>query len=156
LCLISIAARFYVRIRVQKQLSIDDGFLIFGICCLISALGVLLPFMDTLYLFEALAYRFPTVQLPPDWKQRTFNMHKMATVALILAWCAIASVKFSFLFLFRKLIDRLPNLMIYWWTVVIFNTVVAVYGAAICVLTCPWYYDDRNREFGPGIPGYAD
>ena len=116
----------------------------------------MLPFMDTLYLFEALAYRVPTLQLPPDWKQRTLNMHQMGTVALILAWCSIASVKFSFLFLFRRLIDRLPNLMIYWWVVVIFNAVVAVYGAAICVLTCPWYYDDRSREFGPGIARYAD
>jgi hypothetical protein len=156
LCLIAVFARFYVRIRVQKQLSTDDGFLLFGICSLISALGVLLPSMDTLYMFEALAYRVPTLKLPPDWRERTFHLHKMSTVALILAWCSIVSVKFSFLFLFRKLIDRIPKMMIYWWVVVIFNAVVAIYGAAICILTCPWFYDDRNRESGPGIAGYAD
>lgn len=156
MCLIAVSARFYVRIRVQKQLSIDDGFLLFGMCCLISAFGVLLPSMDMLYVFEALAFQVPNLQLPPDWRQRTFDLHKMTTIVFMLAWCSIASVKFSFLFLFRRLIDRLPNLMIYWWVVVIFNAVVAVYGAAICILTCPYYYDDRNCEFGPGIARYAD
>lgn len=146
ICLIAAATRFYVRIRVQKQVSIDDGFLLFGICCLISAVGILFTVVDNMYMVEALLYNEPNLQLPPDWIKRSFDYQKFATIALILTWCSIVSVKFSFLFLFGKLVDRVRPMVIYWWVVVLFNVAIAGYGASVYVLACPWFYSIKSSE----------
>jgi hypothetical protein len=136
---------------VQKQVSIDDGFLLFGLCCLISAVGILFTFMDSMYMVEALLFGDPAdLDLPPDWIQRAFDYQKMAAVSLILTWCSIVSVKFSFLFLFRRLIDRIRSLRIYWWIVLVFNIAISGYGAAVYIVACPHFYSMQARQFCPG------
>jgi hypothetical protein len=145
--LVSATARFYVRIRIQKQVSIDDAFLLFGICCLISALGIIYTISNEMYLVESLLFSVPNLQLPPDWMQQSFDYQKFVTVSLILTWFSIISVKFSFLFLFRKLIDRVRYMVIYWWVVVIFNLAIAGYGASVYILGCPWFYSIKACEF---------
>ncbi|KAF7507791.1 hypothetical protein GJ744_010092 [Endocarpon pusillum] len=125
LCLISATARFYVRVRVQKQVSIDDGFLLFGILCLAAAVGVMFTFIDSLYMLQAMQEGIPDLERPPDWLQRTFDCQKFLVLSLCLTWCTITAVKFSFLFLFRRLIDHIPRLIIYWWIVMVFNVAVA-------------------------------
>jgi len=145
--LLSATARFYVRIRIQKQMSIDDAFLLFGICCLISALGIIYTISNKMYLVESLLFKVPNLQLPPDWIQQSFDYQKFVAISLILTWLSIVSVKFSFLFLFRKLIDRVRYMVIYWWVVVIFNLAVAGYGASVYILACPWFYSIKACKF---------
>ena len=70
-------------------------------------------------------------------------------IILILAWFSISSVKLSFLFLFRKLIDRLRYMVIYWWVVLIYVLAVTGYGAATYILVCPYFFDLRAGKFVP-------
>jgi hypothetical protein len=146
-CLVSVCARCYVRIRVQKQLSIDDGFLLFGVCCLISAIGVLFTFIDALYMIEALVFGIPNLELPPDWLQRIFHYQKMSAVGYILTWCTIVSVKFSFLFLFKTLITRIRWLVVYWWIVMVFTIAISGYGVAVYIIVCPYFGSMKSRKF---------
>lgn len=49
------------------------------------------------------------------------------------------AVKFSFLALFRRLIDRITPLIRYWYVVVAFNLAVTGYGASVYVIACPHF-----------------
>ena len=140
LCLLSAVSRFYIRLHVQKQLSIDDGFLIIALCCLICALAIMYSVtVDKMYLVQALSIGLPSADIPPDFIQQSVDFHKWITITLMLAWCAIMAVKFSFLFLFRKLIDRIRPLIIYWWVVTAFNIIVLGYGVSVYYVACPYY-----------------
>ena len=68
---------------------------------------------------------------------RSLRFKKLAALSLIFSWLALMSVKFSFLMLFRRLIDRIPGLVKYWWVVVMFNVLVTGYGIAVYLITCP-------------------
>ena len=146
LSLASVFGRFYIRLRVQKQFSIDDVFLIFGTCCLICAVAILFVLMDSMYLTQALTYGEVDFELPPDIVTVAYWYRKMSAVSLILSWLTIASVKFCFLALFKKLIDRMPRLITYWWCVVAFNLAVTGYGAAVYILACPYFYSIESRK----------
>lgn len=41
--------------------------------------------------------------------------------------------------LFKRLIDRIPSLVKYWWFVVAFNLAVTGYGASAYVIACPHF-----------------
>lgn len=49
------------------------------------------------------------------------------------------AVKYTFLALFRRLIDRIPLLIKYWQVVVVFNLAVTGYGASVYVIACPHF-----------------
>ena len=155
LCLISASARFYVRCRIQKQFSIDDTILLFGLACLICAIGLLFTFIDEMYLVGASEAGIPGLEFPPDFLDQSYDFHKMVTVALILTWCSIVSVKFSYLFLFKKLINRMRALVIYWWLVVAFNGVISAYGAAVYIAACPKFYTLDSCESAPVSKKYS-
>ena len=135
----SVTVRYYVRFFIQKQLSIDDGILLFGILCLISAMVLLFIFVDDLFLVEALEGNMYPTDLPVDFLQGVSDLERLLVGAMVLTWCAIISVKFSYLFLFRKLIDRVRSMVIYWWVAVVFNTLISIYGIIIYAGVRPWY-----------------
>ena len=136
----STSARFYIRIHLQKQLSIDDGLLIVAFCCLTIALGMMYSLaINDMYFEEALITNLPGVHIPADPLQDANAFHKWATIILMLCWCAIMAVKFSFLFFFRKLINLIPPLILYWWIVVFLNIAVFGYGIAVQYLSCPYF-----------------
>ena len=139
-CLMSTSARLYIRIHLQKQFSIDDGLLIVAVCCLTIALSMIYSLaIDAMYLEEALTTSLSGVQLPVDPLEVVNTFHKWATIILTLCWCAVAAVKFSFLFFFRRLIDRIPPLILYWWIVTFLNLAVFGYGIAVQYETCPYF-----------------
>lgn len=140
LCLLSSASRFYVRLHVHKQLFIDDAFFVVALCCMICAIVIIYSVtVEKMYLVQAFSINLPGAEIPPDLLQQLYDFHKWITVSLMLAWCAIMAVKFSFLFLFRKLIDRVQPLVIYWWAVTAFNVVVLGYGLSVYYVACPYY-----------------
>jgi len=144
--MISACARYYIRIHIQKQFSSDDGILLFGIACLIAAIGILLNIVDKLYLVGASeSGNLVNVPLPGDFIEQAFEFQKMVTVALVLTWSAIVSVKFSYLFLFRRLIGRLPRMVTYWWIAVVYNGMISIYGAIVYGVACPNYYSLKAR-----------
>lgn len=116
---------------------IDDALLIFGTCCLICGLALLFTVMDTMYMTEALVFGPQDIEIPSDFPNRVSYYYKLNGACIVLSWFAIMSIKFSFLALFRKLIDRIPFLIIYWWVVVILNIATSAYGVAVTMLVCP-------------------
>ena len=141
-------ARYYIRIVVQKEFGLDDGFLAFGTACLIAAMVVLYINMDNIYLREALIYAPALFATQPPDLNRILEFRKLATGSLILTWVAMMAVKFSFLALFKRLIDRIPILLKYWWFVVIFNLAVTGYGASVYVLPCPHFSGPKVSKCG--------
>ena len=100
---------------------------------------LLFIFVDDLYLVEALEGNTIPANLPVDFLQGVSDFERLVVGAMVLTWCAIISVKFSYLFLFRKLIDRVRSMVIYWWVAVVFNALVSIYGIIIYAGVRPWY-----------------
>lgn len=135
----SVGVRYYVRFFIQKQLSVDDGILFFGILCLIASMVLLFIYVDDLFLVEALEGNTIPENLPVNFLKHVLDFEKLVVGAMVLTWCAIISVKFSYLFLFRKLIDRIRPMILYWWVAVAYNALISTYGIVIYAYVRPWY-----------------
>lgn len=145
LCLLSAVSRFYIRLQIQKQFAIEDGLFVAALCCVICSIVILFSAtIDKLYLDQAVAVNLPNADIPPDFVQQSYDSHKWILICLILGWSAIMAVKFGFLFFFRKLIDCLQPLVIYWWLVTAYNVVVFGYGVSVYYLSCPYFHDPRS------------
>ncbi|KAF5869940.1 uncharacterized protein Bfra_010085 [Botrytis fragariae] len=144
--------RFYIRIRIQKQFAIDDALIIVGILCITASIGLLFNYIDNLFMTEALILGTSEIhtQLPKGFVQRVYDYSKRSTISLMCAWGAIVSVTFSFLFSFNKLIDRIKSMTRYWWVVFVLNLIIAGYGMAIYILTCPHYNNPQALQCGQG------
>lgn len=147
--MLAVTVRFIIRFRVQKlSFSIDDGFLLVAFGLSLSSLVIMYTeVIWRMYIIVALQTHVPGVIAPPDWMQISFHFHKWVTVCGMLAWASVVAVKFSFLFFFKKLIDRLPLLNFYWWVVVVFNLMSFGYGTAIWYVGCPYFFDLRERKW---------
>lgn len=143
LCLLSSIARFYIRICVHHEFGIDDVSLVFGLCCMICAIVLILIVIDSMYMTESLFFGVGDISYPPDLMERSFYYRKISAISLILAWLSIGSVKISFLALFKRLIDRITPLTLYWWCVLIFNLAILAYGVSVYILACPYFYSYR-------------
>ncbi|KAI4189225.1 MAG: hypothetical protein L6R41_001605 [Letrouitia leprolyta] len=97
--------------------------------------------MDNMYLTEALTFEPAKLGRPPGPQDlnKVFEFRRLVTASLILTWVAMMAVKFSFLALFKRLIDRIYSLAVYWWVVVAFNLAVTGYGASVYVIACPHF-----------------
>ena len=133
-------ARFWIRLRVQKQFSLDDCFVLFGTACLAAAYAIFMVALDTEYMIEAFVFRTPGVELSSDFFDKTFEVQRTTAAVVTLSWVAVASVKFSFLFLFRKLIARVRSLMIYWWITIVINVAVFAYGCSVYFVACRYVF----------------
>ncbi|KAL8962257.1 MAG: hypothetical protein Q9193_001310 [Seirophora villosa] len=114
---------------------------------MITAMAVLYINMDNMYLTEALTYSPALFATGPPDLNRVFEFRKLVTASLILTWVAMMAVKFSFLALFKRLIDRMPGLLRYWWFVVAFNLAVTGYGASVYVVACPHFSGPKVSKF---------
>ena len=108
---------------------------------------LLFIFVDRMYLVEASESRIPGIELPPDIMGQAYEFQILLYIALMLTWCSIVAVKFSYLFLFKKLIDGLRPMVVYWWLVVVFNGIISAYGATVYIATCPKFYNIRVCKF---------
>ena len=60
---------------------------------------------------------------------------KLALAGLLTSWAAITTVKLSFLALFRRIIDRVRSMVLYWWFVLSYTVLVALYGVSTYLVT---------------------
>ena len=152
LTILAVVARFGIRIFVQKSFSVDDGFVVFGTGCLVTAFVVLLHELDTEYMIEAYVFNVPGLELSPDFFDKAISIQKTTAIIITLSWCAVASVKFSFLFLFRKLISRVRSLLVFWWVTVIVNLAVFGFGLSVYFIACQGLF---TIEAGMGMPSFV-
>ena len=142
--LLSLVVRLYIRRYHQRQFSVDDGLIIFGVALLTAAMGMLYYFIDEMFLAEALLLHDTSVALSFDVIQDSLDFQKWAAVSLIIAWVAVNSVKLSFLSLFRKLVDRLGPMIIYWRFVLAYTICVGLYGFSTYIAPCPMFYSFKD------------
>lgn len=98
-----------------------------------------------------MTYAPTRLSFQPQDLNRIFEFRKLVTASLILTWVAMMAVKFSFLALFRRLIDRIPPLIKYWRVIVAFNIAVTAYGASVYVVACPHFSGikvDKHKQLG--------
>lgn len=87
-----------------------------------------------------------TYSLPSDFQKRVVHYRSLNNASLVLTWFTIVSIKFSFLFIFKKLIDRIRPLIAYWWVFTVFNGAIAIYGATVPILACPLLDGGKSCE----------
>jgi hypothetical protein len=138
---------FYAR----RRIGLDDVFLLLGVAFLTSAVALLHVAINDIYLVEALLDGVPGGQgdldLPPDFIEHAFDFQKWAVILCILLWFGTTAVKLSFLFLFRKLIDRLPAMILFWRLVVAYVVLVWGLGTWGYIAACPHFYSLSSCEF---------
>ena len=106
-------------------------------------MGLLVEFSNDLFTDEALRMNPFTADLSFNYSSRLLLFQKMQNAYLVLTYTTIFSVKLSFLFFFRTLVQWARKMVIYWWTVLFFMIVAWI----LCIIvgtciTCP-YYDIR-------------
>lgn len=104
-------------------------------------MGLYLTITDDLYMIEAIIFQG---QLPANLSfsniEDTVNKaHILETVALELSWTSIFAVKFSFLFFFKTLVNRIRPMTILWQVVVAATTVAWVVGCLCAIMECPYF-----------------
>ena len=123
----------------------DDAFVLFGTCCLICSVATIFPVLDTMYMMEGILYGVPFFP-PADIIKQAYRTQRFTVASLMTSWLTIVCIKFSFLALFRKLVDRSALLMRFWWVAVAFNLVVSGYGLAVYILICRYSQDLKACE----------
>ena len=132
--------RVFTRFYNPRSFSVDDGFFCLAIVTLIAGTTVLYLDVPYIYLQENVeaGLRAP----PADFVAQLIHDEKLQNAATSLLGTTIMSVKFSFLFFFRHLIQRQKKLLIWWWC----NFGFLIPTAAIVIfsdlIACP--YSDKR------------
>ena len=103
--------------------------------------------IDNMYLMVAMISGVPNERPLTSYVQMAFDVRIKSAISLLLLNCSVCSVKFSFLFLFRKLIDRVRPTLVYWWLATIFNLAAFAYGCVAAFAVRPYLNYLENCTF---------
>lgn len=133
-----VAARIGMRWRLRRRLYLDDFFLLFGLACLCGATSIMLVSVRKIFLTEAIMVD-PLFLLTMDKALSVANTAPtIINSFLFLTWTVVISVKFSFLALFRLLIQRISRrITFYYWFVVVFTAITWIYMVSEAFIICP-------------------
>jgi len=151
LVVLAVIAKFAIQYHHRKKPGLDDFFLVVAFSTLLASIGIIqAQCFDAMYIIYAVTHGM--MLPPPDIIQIGYHSHIWITAGLMAGWTTICAVKFSFLFFFKRLIDRIRPLYIYWWVVFVFNLGVFGYGITIYYIGCPWFNQLRSSMlFSKGI-----
>ena len=137
LATIAALARTIIRFRQNRQLLLDDFFVIFACICLISAAVLFYLSISTTYLVETFLLNPASVEIPSDFLQQVLWYQKGSYCFLALSFTTIFSIKASFLCYFKDLTDRIYWLIIY--RRVVIGITLASYVLCVCTefISCP-------------------
>ena len=123
---------------------------------LIASMALLWQQLDEMFVAEALVTNTAsTVLITGNWMDQLFWFLKISDAFLVLSWTSEMAVKFSFLFFFRNLINRVRGMKLYWWVVFGVSVAVWIFGCGAVFAPCP-YFDLRSRKLAhPRVPRTA-
>jgi hypothetical protein len=129
-----VAARTSARWHKVKTFETEDFFSWFGLACFVTMCSLYLTVLDPLYTSQAV--EAGTAPAPADLlDQVRFLLTRFYAIQLLF-WLTIWSVKFSLLWMFRRLVVGLPKYKGIWFGIVIF-TALALAGCEISqLLSC--------------------
>ncbi|KAI1384154.1 uncharacterized protein F4822DRAFT_62673 [Hypoxylon trugodes] len=140
LALCCFIARMAIRLTYQKQLRLDDAFLLLAAACLCAATGILYHICYFLYLHSAALY-VPQV-LPyilRDYEE-LLGLQKKVYPFLALSWTTTYSVKGCFLAFMRPLVWHISRAVNqYCWFIVIFCVISWAFAVSDPFIICPYF-----------------
>jgi hypothetical protein len=126
-----------VRLLIQRLLQLDDCLLIFACICLTGATAVVQWGIPAIHQVAQLALDPANAVPTTDLNRLMVRFVSTVFAHSTLSWGTIFAAKFSYLFFFRQLIDRIRNLVIYWRVVVTFTAMAAILSMLLIPVTCP-------------------
>jgi hypothetical protein len=126
-----------VRWLAQRFLQLDDYLLIFACICLTGATAVVKWGLPAIYEVAQLVLDRADAKQPTDLNRLIVRFMRTMFAHSTLSWGAIYAAKFSYLFFFRHLIDRIRSLVIYWRVVVTFTAMAAFLSIFLSPISCP-------------------
>ena len=140
-------ARIIIRVYQYHRLLLDDYFLLFACVLLCAGTGVLYHLLPMLYFYERLNLNPTSVSMGSYTMEDLFWYQKMVYSYVVLSWASIFAVKFSFLFFFRTLIQRVSGgLFIYWKVVLVTTIITGCFNTYEVFISCP-HFNLAAREW---------
>jgi hypothetical protein len=124
--LVVATVRMSVKVLAQRRLQLDDCFLIFACICLTGATAIMQWGIPVVYQVAQFTLHPAHTEQSTDLMQLKVWNQRVIFAQIPLSWAAIFAAKFSYLFFFRHLIDRMRPLIIYWRVVVTFTAMAAI------------------------------
>ena len=97
-------------------------------------IDTLLSELDPAYL--AIAVGLKWTKPPKDFLAQMLEFEKRIQAASALIWIAIYSIKYSFMFFFRKLVSRVRILGVWWWVVMAVVTLGGLASIPLAFIIC--------------------
>ena len=110
-----------MQLKTYRRLHVDDCFLIFACICLTASTILSYAKVRDLYWAQELNYNprgFLYLEEHANIVPHINAYQKLYNSYASLLWTAIFAVKFAYLAFFRRLVNRLRPLVIYWWVIV--------------------------------------
>jgi hypothetical protein len=132
LAVVFVSARNIARWLKERAFGAEDYFCWLAIAAYISLIGLYLNILTTIYTVTAVA--LGQVVPPASFTSDGNHMMRCMFAIQLLFWTTLYSVKFSLLFLCRRLTVGLPTYEMVWTGVVIF-TILSFIGSLVSELT---------------------
>ncbi|PYI17224.1 hypothetical protein BO99DRAFT_434777 [Aspergillus violaceofuscus CBS 115571] len=152
--ILGVFARLFIRLRIQRQRpSTDDYLLVVALGFLLASIIIMYTeVVDRMYLVFAISQGMADVAIPADIIQVSYLFHLWSDVCLLISWCAFSAVKLSFLFFFRKLIERMKAWQLYWWAIFIYTIWVQLSSPPFPPSPHPLIHPHHTSQLNPLSP----
>ncbi|CAI6338090.1 unnamed protein product [Periconia digitata] len=132
--------RIFVRLKYQKQLRLDDAFIVLAAICLCVATGNLYHICQYLYLHSAAVHVPELLPLLLSEFDKLRGTHKKVYPFLAMIWTTTFAVRGCFLAFMRPLVWHISRAMNwYYWFVVVFSILSWAFVVANPFNICPYY-----------------
>ena len=150
MAILAASVRLVVQVKIHRRLYLDDYFLIFA--CITLTAGTVLGYANVgaLYWSEELNYNpsqfFVLLAQHVDIAAHINTYERLYYSWPALLWTTIFVVKFAYLAFFRRLIERIRSLFIY-WKIIIGITVVSFPVCIVSVyIACTKHGIDAGKQ----------
>lgn len=110
--------RLGLHINIYRRFQVDDYFVIFGCICLTASTVLGFVNVDNLFWDEEVSLNpkqaLGLLEQVADPVAHINTYERLCFSYPSILWAAIFAIKFAYLAFFRRLIDRVPRLKIYW------------------------------------------
>ncbi len=127
--ILAASMRTVFRIYSHRRLFLDDAFLLLACATLTAAISTLYIVISPLHLVQEPGNGGSSSQI------HLYQVLRLTHRALV--WTAIFSVKFSFLYFFRQIVERIQSLMRHWKVVGMTNIVACAFCVCFSFTACP-------------------
>lgn len=139
--IIAAALHFAPKLRNDRRLQTEDFFLFLACACLTISTALICRLLSSDILTRE-SFANPDVSLIeslPDLVKSISSYQRENYAFLGLTWGSIFSVKFSFLFFFKQLINRLDRIIGFWKMTMVITMISFLCCIIIFLTVCPHF-----------------